>query len=646
MKNMVKSFGIIAIAAVIGFAFAACDTGGGPGNNDPGYQGGQNQPTVTGVTVTPANVEVFIGTEQQFTATVTGTNNPQQTVTWSVEGNQHSGTTISSAGLLSVHTDEDLGTITVRARSTLNTAISGTTTVTVTNIPPVRPTDYILPTGLTAVYGQTLADVSLTAHANWEWDTPADLVGAVGPQTHSATYRRLGNFLPVTTGITVTVTPAPTVTSVTVSPSTATVNRGGSQNFTATVTGANNPPLTVNWTVEGGVAGTSINASGVLTVAAGETATSLTIRATSTFNTDISGTAAVTVPQPTVTSVTVSPSTATVNRGGNQTFIATVTGANNPPLTVNWTVEGGGAGTSINASGLLTVAAGETAPSLTIRATSTFNSAVSGTAIVVAVVPIDMVRINPGSVGPNHGTNATITITDGFYIGRHPVTQHQWQEVMTGNPNGISATPSWFRAGGNGASMVAGLNTANFPVERVSWFDALVFANRLSIQRGRTPVYSINGSTNPNDWGAAPTGSGHSNFAAWNAVIIVSGDGYRLPTSEQWEFAARAGTTADFHNGVNWVSEAITAPLVAPIAWINHNSGSRTHHVGTRLPNAWGLHDMHGNVWEWCWDDVFAHRVLRGGSWSSTAGIAGSSYWGSISPWYSWHGWGLRLVRP
>ena len=76
---------------------------------------------------------------------------------------------------------------------------------------------------------------------------------------------------------------------------------------------------------------------------------------------------------------------------------------------------------------------------------------------------------------------------------------------MTGNINGISATSSWFRAGGGGAAQVTGLATANFPVESVSWFDALVFSNRLSIRNGRTPAYQINGSTNPDDWGPVPT---------------------------------------------------------------------------------------------------------------------------------------------
>jgi len=183
--------------------------------------------------------------------------------------------------------------------------------------------------------------------------------------------------------------PEPTVTGITVNPATANVVRGQSQDFTATVSGTNDPPQTVWWSLIGGVSGTSISAAGRLTVAHNETATSLTIRATSTHGARI-GTATVTVTAPpppvaTVTNVTVNPATATVARGGNQNFTAAIFGTNNPPRTVTWTVEGGGTGTSISADGNLTVAANETASTLTVRATSTHDTTRSGTAIVTAL---------------------------------------------------------------------------------------------------------------------------------------------------------------------------------------------------------------------------------------------------------------------
>jgi len=188
----------------------------------------------------------------------------------------------------------------------------------------------------------------------------------------------------------VTVTDPPAiVTSVTVTPATASVARGGNYDFTATVQGANNPPQTVTWAVTGGSIGTSISTAGRLTVAANETATSLTVRATSIHDTSISGTASVIVTVPgtgaTVTNVTVTPETSTVVRGGNQDFTVSVSGTNNPPSTVTWTVTGGIAETSISTAGRLTVSANETATLLTVRATSTYDTSRSGTATVTVV---------------------------------------------------------------------------------------------------------------------------------------------------------------------------------------------------------------------------------------------------------------------
>jgi GH35 family endo-1,4-beta-xylanase len=183
---------------------------------------------------------------------------------------------------------------------------------------------------------------------------------------------------------------AVTVTGVTVSPKTSNVVKGGSQQFTATVTGENNPAQTITWTIEtaGKNAGTAIDREGKLTVAAAETLTSLVVKATSTADTNKSDTATVGIHNqsmlPTVTSVTVSPPSASVAKGRNQTFTATVTGTNNPAQTVTWSIvqPNKNSGTTIDSSGSLSVAAAETLTSLTIRATSTVDTTKYGTAAV------------------------------------------------------------------------------------------------------------------------------------------------------------------------------------------------------------------------------------------------------------------------
>ncbi|MBF6331481.1 formylglycine-generating enzyme family protein [Nocardia transvalensis] len=127
------------------------------------------------------------------------------------------------------------------------------------------------------------------------------------------------------------------------------------------------------------------------------------------------------------------------------------------------------------------------------------------------------------------------------------------------------------------------------PADSVSWNDAVRFCNALSEYAGLTPAYRI-----------AADGE--------DVDRIASADGYRLPTEAEWEYACRAGTTGPRYGRLD------------EIAWYRGNSGDHVHEVGTKQPNAWGLYDMLGNVWEWCWErydpDVYgSYRVLRGGGW-------------------------------
>ena len=180
------------------------------------------------------------------------------------------------------------------------------------------------------------------------------------------------------------------ITSVTVSPPAATVEAGKTVQFNATVNGTGEFSQEVTWSVSGGVsAGTSISADGLLTVAADETATSLTVTATASGDSSIYGTATVTVTPPeSVTGVSISPADATVEAGQTVQFSATVSGTGEFSQEVTWSVSGGvSAGTSISADGLLTVAADETATSLTVTATASGDSSIYGTATVTVTPP-------------------------------------------------------------------------------------------------------------------------------------------------------------------------------------------------------------------------------------------------------------------
>ncbi|MCL2564088.1 MAG: S-layer homology domain-containing protein, partial [Oscillospiraceae bacterium] len=214
----------------------------------------------------------------------------------------------------------------------------------------------------------------------------------------------------------------PTVTGVTVTPATATVQAGATEQFTATVQGTNNPPQTVNWTVTG-LPGTTI-VDGLLTVAASETATSLTVTARSTHTNTVYGTATVTVTSapPTVTGVTVTPNTATMQAGLTEQFTATVQGTNNPPQGVTWSVTGNAsAETTISTSGLLAVAANETATSLTVRATSTHTNTISGTAAVTVTPagPTTDFSVLQETLEAAHGHNRT------------SYTRESWAQLVT-----------------------------------------------------------------------------------------------------------------------------------------------------------------------------------------------------------------------
>ena len=244
-----------------------------------------------------------------------------------------------------------------------------------------------------------------------------------------------------------------------------------------------------------------------------------------------------------------------------------------------------------------------------------------------------------------------------FWISPYEVTQEEFESLMTGNQNGIEANPSYYQG-----LPAAGEVQGRRPVEKVSWYDAIVYCNLLSIKEGLTPCYTIKNSTDPADWGTSPT----SNDAYWDGVTCdFNANGYRLPTEAEWEYAARGGQTG-ITDG-SWNYDYSGSNTLDDVAWYGNNSDEKTHEVGKKQANALGLYDMSGNVWEWCWDwysgsgyprgtedpagpDTGSNRVERGGSCSYGASDCTVSCRSSSFPYYRGNYYvdysrGFRLVR-
>ena len=190
-----------------------------------------------------------------------------------------------------------------------------------------------------------------------------------------------------------------------------------------------------------------------------------------------------------------------------------------------------------------------------------------------------------------------------FYIDKYEVTQEEYQRVMGVNPSRRKGTDN--------------------PVEQIRWANAAAYCNARSLLEGFRPAYD------PVTW--------KCDFEA---------DGYRLPTEAEWEFAARAGTETLYSFGDD--------PSQLKLhAWSKLNSTRGPHPVGKKEPNPWGLHDIYGNVWEWCNDfyqedyyrqspaqnppgpEAGENRVVRGGCWNSRPNMCRSSYRNYENPGYT-----------
>ena len=177
---------------------------------------------------------------------------------------------------------------------------------------------------------------------------------------------------------------------------------------------------------------------------------------------------------------------------------------------------------------------------------------------------------------------------------------------------------------------------ASRPVETVSWLDCVIFANLLSEKEGLDKVYEIpegmeeDCRNQTDDWDES------LDEYADHVKVNNSANGYRLPTEAEWEYAAKGGEDYSYA-GSNDLNE---------VGWYYENSGDETHPVGKKKANGYGLYDMSGNVWEWCFDAYdSSSRVYRGGSWYYYTGNCGVSNRRRGYPSNRYYDVGVRFFR-
>ncbi len=228
---------------------------------------------------------------------------------------------------------------------------------------------------------------------------------------------------------------------------------------------------------------------------------------------------------------------------------------------------------------------------------------------------IKMVRVPAGScIIRNNGSARTIHV-GAILVGKYEVTQEQFKSITGFNW-------SYFR------------KDAKNPVENVNWYDAVEFCNILSMKAGFKPYYNIDKQRKD------PENKNGDDFLKWTVTVNIGANGFRLPTSDEWEYACRAGSTMDYYWGDSIDGE---------YCWYTNNAGGKTHPIGMKKPNAWGLFDMSGNVWEWCYDwhpdYPGLYRIWRGGSWGLDKNYQKSGCINYSQPIMKGYNLGFRIVR-
>ena len=259
-------------------------------------------------------------------------------------------------------------------------------------------------------------------------------------------------------------------------------------------------------------------------------------------------------------------------------------------------------------------------------------------------------RLAPAATFPT-GTSDSgeATVDTDFWIAETQVTYELWYTVRQwALQNGYTFANAG-REGSHGSTGQAPSSKRNEPVTRVSWRDSIVWANALSEMLGFTPVYTYQGNVIKDS----------TNATACDNAVQENTNGFRLPTSNEWELAARykgndSSDGAISRGGLNWTPGSYASGATADynnasatqeVAWYSANSGGSTKDVGLKRANGLGVYDMSGNVWEWCFDRSGSGRVRRGGSWR---GLAISLQVGGVSSGYPVgvsSSDGLRLAR-